>query len=170
MSLELAAMRWFRWERRFPILLRERTPRYGHGQPDVLAVSAARYMYEVEIKRSRSDFRADFDKPSRRIRDLRPWMYPKEFYYMMPPDLAEKCRDEIPEWAGLATLSRYSEFEILKPAPVNRESKRLSLKECVKLAHLMANHIISADTQLNCYQGRFTYGDEVILNPPEYQI
>lgn len=85
-NLELLAMRWLRWEKRCIIVLTERSPRaQSCGEPDVLGITKDRYMYEIEVKRTISDFRADSDKPSRKFRDdgWRAPKLPKQFYYLV---------------------------------------------------------------------------------------
>lgn len=153
MTLELIALRYFKFERRLPFALRERSPRWGHGQPDILAVSKHRYLYEIEIKRSLSDFRRDALKASRRNRDLYPERQPKEFFYLVPRDLAEAVAAEAPDWAGVLTTPDPGEWaHVVRPAPVNRAAKRLSVKECITLFRLMSNYNLSLEriVNLNC--------------------
>lgn len=152
MTLELAALRWLKWEKRCAIVLYERSPNeWTCGRPDVLGVTKDRYATEIEIKRSLSDFRADARKASRRNRDLYPKRFPKFFYYLVPEKLREKVQEELPKWAGLMIQStdpaRWYLPEIIVPAPVNRESDRYSVKHCLVLVRLMANQIVAqADT------------------------
>lgn len=57
MSLELAAARWLRFEKRCMAVLFERTPRaWSCGLPDALGITCSRHMIEIEIKRTLSDF------------------------------------------------------------------------------------------------------------------
>ncbi len=148
MSLELAAMRWLWLEQKCLVVLEERTPKYGMGLPDVLGVTPGRYLTEIEIKRSRSDFKADFQKPHRANRNLngngllKLTNHPRQFYYMMPPDLATDLEWEIPDWAGLMTLDQVCWAKIIKIAPVNKDSIKLSLKQCVRLSRMMTSHMM----------------------------
>jgi hypothetical protein len=146
LNLELMAMRWLWIEKKCPYIVRERTPRYGIGQPDVIGVTASRFITEIEIKRSVSDFRADAKKHCRRNRDLYPQLIPKQFYYLAPADVADKILPQIPDWAGLMKPSENCwDAVVVKNAPVNKASQRLSIKECIKLARNMVNHMMSLE-------------------------
>lgn len=163
MNLELMAMRWLRFEKRCALILCERSPRaWSCGKPDVLGVTDARYLYEIEVKRSLSDFRADAKKTCRVNRHIHIEKQPKQFYYLMPAAIAEKAQVEIPNWAGLmAPGSRfYGALEVLKPAPVNKESRRLSLKECVHIAKLLSNFAITARESTESVMSQWRYGHE----------
>lgn len=142
MSLELAAMRWLWLEKKCLVVLQERTPVSMMGQPDVLGITPGRYMVEVEIKRSASDFRADFRKTHRVNRQFYIKNQPRQFYYMMDRNLSEKLLPEIPDWAGLMTCDTVYNAEVIKSAPVNKESKKLNLKQCSKLARQMTSHMM----------------------------
>ena len=144
MNLELMAMRWLWLEKNCHYVLEQRSPRYHLGLPDVLGVTPARYLIEIEIKRSAGDFHADKNKPHRANRHFYIKCMPKQFYYLMPRELAEKLKDKLPEWAGLMCESSNNyTAEVLKVAPVNNQSERLSVKECVKLARNLTNHMMS---------------------------
>jgi hypothetical protein len=163
MNLELMAMHWLRWERRCIAVIRERSPRsWPCGRPDVLGVTQARYLIEIEVKRSVSDFRADQSKASRRNRDLYPKRLPKQFYYFAPREVAEKIQSELPAWAGLmgwdATWVQVP--IILKKAPVNKLSERLTLKETCHFCHLMANHIVAVETTVESLTSGWRNGHE----------
>ncbi len=149
MSLELAAMRWLWLEQNCLVVLEERTPKYGMGLPDVLGVTPGRYLTEIEIKRSRADFQNDFHKPHRIIRGvaltnkfIKLPEHPRQLYYMMPPDLAEKLKDQIPEWAGLMTTECSTHAKVIKKAPVNKDSTKLDLKSCARLSRMMTAHMM----------------------------
>lgn len=157
MSLELAAMRWLWLEQKCLVVLEERTPKYGMGQPDVLGVTPGRYLTEIEVKRSASDFRADFKKCHRMVRaEKNPrtgeaWEgmlamvnHPRQFYYLMVESLAEKVKAEIPGWAGLMTLKNESWHtpEVVIRAPVNKDSAKLTVKQCARLARMMTAHMM----------------------------
>jgi hypothetical protein len=146
MNLELQAIRWLLYERKCYLALCERSPRaWCCGEPDALGITKARYMVEVEIKRTLSDFRADRQKRSREenYRAVHAHRLPKEFYYLVPKELGDSVREKLPVWAGLLTWNGVTVSTVVV-APVNRESKRLDLKESVKLARAIANHSVSA--------------------------
>lgn len=105
---------------------------------DLWAVTRAGYAVEYEIKLTAQDFRADAKKHSARwVRDadLRGrWLpdqtkhealqqcvhRPSRFFYVMPRDLAEELKGEIPEWAGLGSAhvdGHYRRVSFIKNAP-----------------------------------------------------
>lgn len=161
MNLELMAMRWLWLEKNCHYVLEQRSPRYMIGLPDVLGVTANRHLTEIEVKRSVSDFRADAKKHHRQNRDLYLKSQPKQFYYLVPRHLKEKVEHLVPEWAGLMINSE-SGFtcEVVKPAPVNKEARRLSIKECVKLPRCMTNHMMSAIEKNEVCLNRFKHRDD----------
>lgn len=88
---------------------------YGIGEADVISVSKSDFIYEYEVKISRSDFQADFKKDKHKamserksvefinesITDGRDVWYlnPNYFYFVVPENLISI--DEVPEYAGL---------------------------------------------------------------------
>jgi len=140
--LELAAMRWLWLEKKCLVVLEERTPSYMMGQPDVLGITSGRYMIEVEIKRSVSDFRADAKKSHRVNRKFYISQQPRQFYYLMEKCLAEKLEQEIPDWAGLMACDSIYNATVIKQAPVNKDSKKLDVKQCARLARQMTSHVM----------------------------
>lgn len=160
MTLELLAMRFLRFEKQCPVALFERTPRGSNGLPDVLGVTRARFLLEIEIKRSVSDFRANSRKPFQRVRDGKEcqfshqnhFRWPKQFWFLVPPELVTKVEPMIPDWAGLMRgpekNERYQVW-VVKKAPSNKESRRLSNLELMSLGHCMANQIYSFAESLN---------------------
>jgi hypothetical protein len=155
LNLEMSAMRWLWLEKNCHIVLEERSPKYNMGEPDVIGVTAGRYLIEIEIKRSASDFYADFNKRHRANREMYIKQQPRQFYYLMPKDLAEKLIDKIPDWAGLMMSPHDSHIEVLKVSPVNHQSTKLDSKQCVKLARCMTNHMMGYVLRLNSNQAQF---------------
>jgi len=69
-------------------------------ESDYFAISKSGYVYEIEIKVTRSDFKADFNKVEKHnILKSRKGKMPNKFYYCCPIGLISP--DEIPEYAGL---------------------------------------------------------------------
>jgi hypothetical protein len=163
MNLELMALRWLWLEKKCHYVLEQRSPRYHLGSPDALGVMPSRHLIEIEIKRSASDFNADKNKCCRRSRDLFPEHMPRQFYYLMPRPLAEKLEPKIPEWAGLM-YNCVSEQTciVLKKAPVNLQSEKLTLKECAKLARCMTNHMMSLKVKIECEHRKFVNQDSLL--------
>ncbi len=160
MNLELMAMRWLRWEKRCEFVMLERCPRGSCGEPDVIGITRSRYMTEIEIKRSMSDFRADAHKPHRNMWSINPAPLPKQIYYLAPSELAKKLIPLVPTWAGLMAGPTGDDFNlrVLKTAPVNQLSRRLTIKECCRILHLMSNHAISVFEQRQSAIDRFVRG------------
>ena len=145
MSIEASVAAWLRFERRCKIVLCERTPReWRCGRPDVLGITKDRYTIEVEIKRSVSDFRANARKriSEQYWRDTHAKALPKQFYFAMPSELAAKVLSEVPTWAGMLTNGGRGIIS-LKPAEINRQSVRLSIKEMCHVAYLQSNQVYS---------------------------
>jgi hypothetical protein len=72
---------------------------------------------EYEIKVSRSDFNADFNKIQKHERlQNSEGLIPNQFYYVVPEGLIEDV--EVPEYAGLIVMVRQGWFKKVKEAPV----------------------------------------------------
>jgi hypothetical protein len=176
MNLELAAMRWLWLDKGCHIVLEQRSPRYMMGNPDVIGITKSRYITEIEIKRSASDFAADFRKRHRINREFYLKQQPRQFYYLMPEDLALRVQSRVPSWAGLMACPFYPQINILKIAPVNEESGKLNSKECVRLARLITNHMmgyaVRNENQNQSFKDRdsLTYTDWVRANKGTYAI
>lgn len=160
MDLENSALRWLAWEKKCIAVLHERQPRYHMGTPDVLGLTRARYLIEVEVKRSVSDFKANSQKHCVLNREHFKAYWPRQFYFFVPETIVQKCEHLTPEWAGLAKLVDGVRFEVVKPAPVNHESKRLTTKECVKFFHLLSNQVVSQSNVLLGYHRQFQWGHD----------
>lgn len=154
MSLTLQAALWLRAEKNCPLVITERTPRYGHGQPDVLGITDHRYLLEIEIKQTVSDFRANANKHHMRNRaalgEQILHRFPKQYWFMVPPKLVDKVLPEVPDWAGLLTLREGEQYngwhtnvKAVKSAAVNHKSAKLSVKECIKLMRALGNELFS---------------------------
>lgn len=151
-------MRWLRWEKRCSVALCERSPRMGiGGRPDILGITQNRYLLEIEIKRSLSDFHANNQKLHVRNRHLYLDRWPKNFWFLVPADLAPKVQPYVPEWAGLLrapTREEVQQLVVLKKSPSNSKSERLSTREMVALAHCMANQCLAKEEKINKLQRR----------------
>lgn len=129
----------------------------------MLGITKDRYLFEIEIKRSLADFHANSLKPhiATRLLGNSHEKYPRCFWYLVPYELADKVQPLLPDWAGLlrgpSPMDVQQLFAIVK-APCNRASRRLTTRECVELAHCMANQIYAQAKQLNEFRnnGRAT--------------
>jgi len=68
---------------------------------DLAVVSKSNYLYEVEIKRSKSDFKNDFKKGHNHIDRANRI---KHFYYALPDWLYDEVKDLIPDNCGIIIL------------------------------------------------------------------
>jgi hypothetical protein len=152
MTLELSAMRWLWLEQKCLVVLQERSPFYAMGQPDVLGVTKGRYLTEIEVKRSLSDFRADFKKTHRVNRSHHLPSHPRQFYYLVPPELVERVKPLLPDWAGLMTTEGYHQVKVLVVAPVNKESKQLGPVACARLSRMMTSHMMGYANSCNTWR------------------
>jgi hypothetical protein len=84
---------------------------------DLLVLTKSGYAYEIEIKVSRSDLRADAEKKhghvSKKI---------KKLYFAIPDTLAD-CVDLIPEHAGIIVVGPTGRCKVTREARVNSSHK-----------------------------------------------
>jgi hypothetical protein len=148
--------------RPFPIFL---TTYHGHGmdEADVLGINRNGYIYEYEIERSRSDFRAEFKHKEYKHKKLRgrnaikvydEWkngkrtggkyeciLIPNRYFFVCPEGLIKP--EEVPEYAGLIYTDKrflYSN-ELIKAAPLlhkNKANKRIY----ERVANILSQRII----------------------------
>ena len=107
----------------------------GLQEMDVISISKADYIYEYEVKISKSDFIADFKKPKHKLFTEKisvknyikegvqeVWFYtPNYFYFVVPKDLV--TIDMIPDYAGLIYVNELFGFDIIKKAPLLHKNK-----------------------------------------------
>lgn len=148
--------------RSFPIFL---TTYQGCGmdEADVFGINRNGYMYEFEIKRSRSDFQAEFrnkkykhEKLTKRnaIRIYDEWdkgkrtgntyehiMIPNRYYFACPPGLIKL--DEVPDYAGLIYIDSgyYNGLHEIKSAKLLHRNKA-NPKIYERVATILSQRII----------------------------
>ena len=145
-----------KFEKRCPLVIHERSPRERHtGQPDVLGITNDRYMLEIEIKRTVSDFRANFNKEHMRnrccdvpeIRDAYLKRGPRQFWFLVPEKIRVKIQEQVPDWAGLLIYDPnqggWGHIQCVKKSPTNQLSEKLSLKDCARLLRNVGNQMYS---------------------------
>jgi hypothetical protein len=103
----------------------------GLQECDVISVSKSDYIYEYEIKISRSDFKKDFIKEKHNHILNEKFTYVRKgeqlfrvcnyFNYVVPKDLISP--DEVPEYAGLIYINEDFTFEIVKKPKLLHKTK-----------------------------------------------
>ena len=98
---------------------------------DLMVVKKSGYAYEIEIKTSISDLKAEKKKKwghySNRI---------KQLYFAIPWILFEKAEPLIPERAGIYTVDEYSRVNLYRQPKINVKARKLNEKEIIKLGKL----------------------------------
>lgn len=113
-------------------------------EADLLVVSEANWMDEIEIKISISDLRKDKVKEFKHkalkenLTNLH-CLYGKirKFYYAMPQVIYDKTKEgDIPEYAGVIVITECGCSRIIKPAKIRKCATKLTIEEKYKLARL----------------------------------
>lgn len=114
---------------------------FGMHECDMFVIKKSGIAVEIEIKRSKSDFLADFkkghDHKDRQNRIT-------EFYFAFPEEIYESCKDLVPLDAGIIKCYRYTNYkkETNVFATVMRKPKRikgarkLTVEEQLRVAKL----------------------------------
>lgn len=101
---------------------------------DVLVVTPAGYCYEVEIKISKADIKADLKKSHKHNSDRI-----KKLYFAIPDDLKD-CIDLIPERAGILEISSNGsskkQCRCIREPVDNKDAKKVSEEQRYKVARL----------------------------------
>lgn len=100
-------------------------------ESDYLALTKSGYLYEGEVKISRSDFKADFKKEKKhtllresyeKLEGLEGKLRPHYFFYAVPEGLIQE--EEVPEYAGLIYMTEYFPYyKWVKQAPLLHKEK-----------------------------------------------
>lgn len=127
----------------------------GLYESDVLAITKSLMITEIEVKISRSDFKADFKKTHKHYRMQNPitdgWRWtPNKFYFACPVGLINDS--DVPTYAGLIWVDSLGNIEVVK------EAKRLHrIKAPVRILTAMLHHL-TAKSAFGCqymtYQNR----------------
>lgn len=111
---------------------------------DLMVVKTSGYAYEIEIKVSIADLKADKKKKwghySNRI---------KQLYFALPLVLLEKAEPLIPERAGIYTVDEYSRVNLYRKPKINIHARKLNEKEIIKLGKLSNMRMWNAIQTLN---------------------
>lgn len=100
-------------------------------ESDFLALTKSGYLYEGEVKISKSDFKADFKKKDKhtllresyeKIEGVEGKLRPHYFFYVVPENLITE--DEVPEYAGLVYMTEHFPYwKWVKQAPLLHKEK-----------------------------------------------
>lgn len=99
-------------------------------ESDYLALTKSGYWYEVEVKISRSDFKADFKKEEKHktLQSVNEKPCPNYYYYAVPEGLVSA--DEVPDYAGLIYIGKHGYIQTMKGAPMLHKVKlQLNLQD-----------------------------------------
>jgi hypothetical protein len=100
---------------------------------DLIIIKRSGYAEEIEIKMSKSDLKADFKKKHGHVGERL-----QHLYYAMPVELYEQCKELIPEYAGVFTITKYEDrgfARCVKSAP-KKQCRKLTTDEQLKIARL----------------------------------
>jgi len=151
--LRAVAVEYLRYERGCKVVALERTPLTGDPcVPDVVGLNATRRLVEIEIKRTWADFKANREKWSMARRKSR-GLAPYQFFFLVPPDLAEKILPTLEEGEGLLTLAGVSSYSGLPKAVVRKVArpsgaKPLRMQEVIRMVGHQTGTLSSALTKL----------------------
>jgi len=116
---------------------------------DVISVSKSDYIYEYEIKISRSDYKKDFikEKHSQMIKENHTkiikgemmYLSPNYFNFITPKGLISL--EEVPEYAGLIYINDDLTFDIIKK-PVLLHKTKANPQFIRKLAHNLSCKLV----------------------------
>lgn len=110
----------------------------GLSECDVISISKSNYIYEYEVKISRSDFFADFKKIKHKLMTEgvgikeETYLSPNYFYFVVPEGLVSV--DEVPKYSGLIYMNGNFEFEIVKK-PLMIHNTKASIEFIRKISH-----------------------------------
>lgn len=121
---------------------------------DLFIVRESGYAIEVEIKRSKSDLLKDFKKGHNHEDRLNRIC---EFYYAIPTELYDSCKDMIPETSGIILCENVLKWDkkikhtakIIKKPKRIKNARKLTSDEILKVARLGALRIWSLKEKLS---------------------
>ena len=127
-----------------------------HHECDVLVLSKSGYLTEIEIKRSWTDFLADFSKAHQHRSE-----YIKYFYYCVPLSMCDEVKKYLEENAskndlykdrGIITYDEDGYIQIKKVAKQYYNPKKLFLEQQLELARLGSMRVITLKKKIIKFQ------------------
>lgn len=114
---------------------------------DVIVMSKAGYLTEIEIKRSWNDFLADFKKEHHHDSE-----YIKGFYYCVPFALAEKVREHLKDTemsdAGIIAYHEDGYMQVVKYPKERTYPKKLFIEQRMELMRLGVMRVVTLKKKL----------------------
>ena len=129
----------------------------GIHECDLLVLRNSGYAVEVEIKRTVYDFKKDFEKRH----NHHDWQNRiVEFYYAFPEEIYEKCKDLVPERAGIILCKSTYDYKkrfkvkarIKKKAKRNTKARKMNEKEQYQIVRLGALRIWTLKEKIARYE------------------
>lgn len=123
----------------------------GMHECDLFLIKRSGVAVEIEIKRTKPDFLADFKKPHGHV-DKKNRI--TEFYYAMPDTLLEKVKELIPKDAGIIECGRFKSpphnirVSIIRKPKRIKGARKLTDTEQLKIARLGTMRIWSLKNKL----------------------
>jgi len=114
--LQNAIYRFFR-DKRHPITI-PNCGACGVGKADLLSVTKAHLVHEVEIKHTVADFHRDFEEKTYKhhaLANQKGYRTANYFWFGVPEDLIDP--DDVPEYAGLLYVNDAGGVDEIIPAP-----------------------------------------------------
>lgn len=150
-EIELAVAQYFNFRQN--VIVPNVSWGFGLHECDLFLIKKSGVAVEIEIKISKSDLLKDFEK---RHKHIDRYNRITEFYYAMPEELYEKCKDLIPENAGIITCWRWTDYKKRDRVSARRErepkrikgARKLTIEEKFKIARLGTMRIWSLKDKL----------------------
>jgi len=101
-------------------------------EADMVIVKASRWADEIEIKCSASDIKADLRKNNGKGHIRSPMI--RKLWFAVPAELSDN--PNIPLFAGILKITERRSVEVMRPAEINPNARKLTEKEMYKLMRL----------------------------------
>jgi hypothetical protein len=117
----------------------------GWFNPDILIITQSDFAIDIEVKISRSDFKADFKKTSKhKYLELKKSKQ-AYFYYAVPIGLIRL--DEIPSYAGLIYVDG-NKVQVVKKAP-KLHDKKVTIEQKLSIANSLSARCVFGESLMN---------------------
>lgn len=117
----------------------------GVFNPDIFIVTKSLLAIDIEIKVSRSDFKADFKKEIKHLYLKQGISKQAYFYYAVPHGLIRL--DEVPRYAGLIYVNG-NKVEVIKKAP-RLHNKKLEPSDIISIANSLSAKCIFGESYMS---------------------